>query len=144
MIKMMHSGWAYVVLILVIVAVISAIMGMNSNKEFSKKSKSIALFALIASHIQLLAGLAAYFVAPGYLYFKEHGMGATMKDSSARDQFMEHPLLMIIAIILITIGFSKHKSKPNSKGKFKTIAIFYGIALLLMLVKIPWAAWLNH
>ncbi len=144
MIKMMHSGWAYVVLILVIVAVITAIMGMNSNKEFSKKSKSIALFALIAAHIQLLAGLAAYFISPGYLYLKENGMGAAMKNASARNQIMEHPLLMIIAIILITIGFSKHKSKPDSKSKFKTIAIFYGIALLLILAKIPWAAWLNH
>lgn len=138
---MMHSGWAYVALILLIVAVISAIMGMNSNKEFSKKSKSIALFALIAAHIQLLAGFAAYFIAPGYLFLKENGMGATMKDAGYRDQVMEHPLLMIIAIILITIGFSKHKSKPDSKGKFKTIAIFYGIALILILAKIPWGVW---
>ena len=47
----------------------------------------------------------------------------------------------IIAIALITIGFSKHKKKDNSISKFKTIAIFYTIALILILAVIPWNLW---
>ena len=144
MIKMIHSGWAYVALILILVAVISAVIGMNSNKEFSKKSRSIALFALIASHIQMLFGFGAYFSSPGYMHLKQEGMGDVMKNAIYRNQIMEHPLMMLIGIILITVGWMKHKNKSTSKAKFKTIAVFYGIGLLLILAKIPWGVWFQH
>jgi hypothetical protein len=48
---------------------------------------------------------------------------------------------MIIALVLITMGYSKHKKKLTSKPKFKTLSIFYGIALIFVLSRIPWAAW---
>ena len=66
-----------------------------------------------------------------------------MKNSTLRSNILEHPLTMIIAIALITIGYSKHKKKLTSAAKFKTIAIFYTIALLLVLAKIPWKVWFN-
>jgi hypothetical protein len=50
--------------------------------------------------------------------------------------------MMILAIVFITIGFSKHKKQTTDAGKFKTILIWYGLALVFMLVKIPWAQWL--
>ena len=68
-------------------------------------------------------------------------MGEIMKMKEARLLMVEHPLMMIIAIVLITIGWSKHKKQTTDKGKFKTIAIFYGIALLLVLSRIPWTQW---
>jgi hypothetical protein len=49
--------------------------------------------------------------------------------------------VMILAIVLITIGWSKHKKKTTDSAKFKTFAIFYGIALLLILYRIPWINW---
>ncbi|MCK5637789.1 MAG: hypothetical protein KAH67_03700, partial [Flavobacteriaceae bacterium] len=71
----------------------------------------------------------------------DNGMGASMKDAVVRLFAVEHPLMMILAIVLITIGFSKHKNKSTDKAKFKTITIFYGIALLFVLSKIPWSQW---
>ena len=70
-------------------------------------------------------------------------MGAAMKDPEVRLIVIEHPLVMIIAVVLITMGFSKHKKKEADKSKFKTIALFYGIALLLVLSRIPWSQWFN-
>jgi hypothetical protein len=50
---------------------------------------------------------------------------------------------MIIAVTLITIGYSKHKKKLTSKPKFKLLAIFYTLALVFVLAKIPWEKWLG-
>jgi hypothetical protein len=54
---------------------------------------------------------------------------------------LEHPLINIIAIVLITIGWSKHKKAANNDAKFQSIAIFYGIGLVLILSRIPWSLW---
>lgn len=141
MIKMTHSGWAYITLLILIVAVINAIIGLTSNKEFKDKDLRIPLFTLIVAHIQLIIGFIAYFTSDYFTSLVENGMGATMKDAVVRLFVVEHPLMMILAVVFITIGFSKHKKKTSDKEKFKTIAIFYGIALLLVLSRIPWDHW---
>lgn len=143
MIKMLHSGWAYIVLLMLIVAVVNAIMGLNSKKEFKDKDLRISLFTLIVSHIQLLIGFIAFFTSAQFEFLKEKGMGEAMNQPDIRLVVVEHPLMMILAIVLITIGFSKHKSKTTDNSKFKTIAIFYGIALLFVLSRIPWTQWLG-
>jgi heme A synthase len=141
--KMLHSYWAYLVVLLLIIAVINAIIGFTQNKEFSAKDLRISLFTLIVMHVQLLIGLGWYFMSPAYKVLKENGMGETMKDSATRLLAVEHPLMMIIAIVFVTIGWSKHKKQTTDKGKFKTITIFYGLALLFVLSRIPWTQWLN-
>jgi hypothetical protein len=67
-----------------------------------------------------------------------------MKDAALRLTSLEHPLTNIIAIVLITIGWSKHKKAENSLAKFKSITIFYGLGLVLILSRIPWKLWLNN
>lgn len=144
MTKMIHSYWAYIVLIILIFAAVNAIMGLTSKKEFKAKDLRISLFALIASHIQLIIGFIAYYTSEHYTNMKSIGMGEVMKNSELRKILVEHPLVGIIAIALITIGFSKHKKKSTDTAKFKTIAVFYGIALLLVLSRIPWAQWFSN
>ena len=68
--------------------------------------------------------------------------GEVMKEKSLRLLAVEHPVTMILAIVFITIGWSKHKKKTTGSAKFKIFVIFYGIGLLLMLSKIPWNNWL--
>ncbi|HSP12279.1 MAG TPA: hypothetical protein VLO29_07110 [Salegentibacter sp.] len=139
--QFIHSYWAYLVLIVLLIAAVNAIVGYTSNKEYGATNFRLALFSLITSHIQLLIGIVLYFVAPYFQAFSEVGMGGVMKDSTLRLYNVEHPLIMIIAVVLITIGYSKHKKKLTSKPKFKVLAIFYSIALILMLSRIPWNAW---
>ena len=135
-IQKFHSGWSYLTLLLLIVAVANSALGFFSKREFIAKDKKIALFALIVTHIQLTVGLVLYFLSP-------LGLSALgdMKNAALRLTSLEHPLTNIIAIILITMGWSKHKKALEGKNKFKTIAIFYGLGLLLILSKIPWALW---
>ena len=144
MTKMIHSYWAYIVLITLIFAAVNAIIGLTSKKEFSAKDLRISLFALIASHIQLIIGFIAYYMSDFYTTMKSIGMAETMKNSELRKILVEHPLVGIIAIALITVGFSKHKKKATDAEKFKTIAVFYSIALLLILSRIPWSQWFSN
>lgn len=136
-IKTIHSYWSYLVLLILVLAVVNAIIGLTSKKEFGNKDLRLGLFTLIFSHIQLLIGLLLYF-GNGYT---SQISGDTMGNSDLRFVIIEHPITMILAIVLITVGWSKHKKKDYSSAKFKTFAIFYGIALLLVLSRIPWHIW---
>lgn len=138
----LHSFWAYLVLLLIILATFNAIFGWAGKRSYAPKDFRISLFALIATHIQLLLGLILFFVSPQVRWFSGNvDMGSIMGDPTLRLYNVEHPLLMIVAVILITIGYSRHKKKLASNPKFKSLSIFYSLALLATLAMIPWAAW---
>ncbi|CAL2079353.1 conserved membrane hypothetical protein [Tenacibaculum sp. 190524A05c] len=136
MMKVIHSYWAYIVLAVLVYAVVNAILGLVQKKEFTHKDFRLGLFALITSHIQLLIGLGWYFMSPWYKSMKANGI-----DGTNRLLAVEHPIMMIAAIVLITIGWSKHKKQVKSESKFKTFSIFYGLGLLFILSRIPWSNW---
>src|SRR6187402_3867787 len=103
-----HCIWAYIALLVLIIAVVNALIGMTSKKEFTSKDRKIALFGLIGIHVQLLIGLVLYFVSPlGLKMIKAVGMSGLT--SETRLLALEHPFTNLIAITLITIGWSKHK-----------------------------------
>ena len=138
----LHSFWAYLVLGVLLITVINSIAGLAGKREFVVKDFRLALFSLIVTHIQLLVGLILWFVSPlGLKAISNSGMGEVMKNSAIRLNVVEHPLMMINAVILITIGFSKHKKKLESSAKFKTIVIFYILTLVVILSRLPWDQW---
>ena len=141
MIKDLHSYWAYLVLAILVFAVVNAIIGLTQKKEFTDKDLRIGLFALIAAHIQLLIGIVWYFMSPWFKLLTTDA-ATVMKTKEVRLLAVEHPIMMIIAVVLITIGWSKHKKKTTGTAKFKTFAIFYGLGLLIILSRIPWNNWL--
>ncbi len=138
----LHSYWAYLVLIILIIAVFNAIIKTVGGKEYSAKDFRISLFTLILSHVQLLIGVILYFVSPRFSLWGELG-GGVMSNGLARLYLVEHPFVNILAVALITVGYSKHKKLLTSTAKLKKIAIFYTIALVLLLSRIPWGTWLG-
>lgn len=137
-IKHLHSYTAYLVLVFLLIAIAYALYAWSSKKPFTKTSKLITLLGLIGAHLQLVFGLIIYFISPvGVSNFSGDNMG----DSIARLYFLEHPLMMLIGIILITIGYSRAKRMTLDASKFKTIFIFYLLGLILILARIPWHAW---
>jgi hypothetical protein len=133
-----HSGLAYLVLVVLIIAVINAFIGLASKSGFTNKDRKIGLFALIFTHIQLLIGLVLYFISP-----LGKAVLGQISNPALRLTALEHPLINIIAIVLITIGWSRHKKLATSSTKFKSFAVFYSIGLVLILSRIPWKMWLN-
>lgn len=139
----LHSYLAFAVLGLLLIASLNALVGLNAKRPFLNKDRQIALIALIFAHTQLLLGLILLFTSPYMEAAKQGGMGAVMRDDTLRLYLVEHPLINIVAIILITIGWSKHKKVDNPLAKFKRIGYMYAIAFLLLLTRIPWSAWLD-
>lgn len=141
-VQFIHSYWAYLVLGVLLITTINSLAGYFSDREFGAKDFRLALFTLIVSHIQFLIGLVLYFVSPlGVQAISDRGMGEVMSNSELRLYVVEHPTVMILTIVFITIGYSKHKKKLTSRPKFKLLSIFYAIVLILMLSRIPWSAW---
>jgi heme A synthase len=134
-----HSGWAYIVLLTLVIAIVSA--GSSLKKPFTQQIRRIGLFGLIATHVQFVLGLILYFVSPnGYQKIANVGMGAM--SSLDRLLALEHPLINLIAVIIITIGWSRHKRLADN-AKAKSIAVFYAIGLVLLLSRLPWQTWFD-
>ena len=139
--KFIHSYWAYLVLAVVILATLNAIIGLITKREYQAKDFRISLFALILTHLQFVIGLGLYFLSGKILWFSDIPVKDIMKNAELRLYNVEHPTVMILAIAFLTIGYSKHKKKLTSTPKFKLLAIFYSLALILILSRIPWNAW---
>ncbi len=141
-VQILHSYWAYLVLLILTLATFNALIKLLGKKEYKNNDLRISLFAVIVSHVQLLIGLVLYFVSPlGLESIKTNGMSGLT--SFTRQVAVEHPFAGILGVILITIGFSRHKKKLTAAKKSKTITIYYFIAWLLILSRIPWSTWFD-
>lgn len=124
---------------LVLVAAVLAIAIPFFNKTLSGKSKLPGLALMIACDLQLLLGLTLYFIySPLGMKAFESGMGTVMKTAMMRKIAVEHFILMLVAIALVHIGYSKIKRATEASQVSKTSLVFFGIALVLMLAGIPW------
>ena len=141
LIKIIHSYRAYLVLLILAVAIFNSFLGKILRRDFSTKDLRISLFGLIFSHIQLVIGLILYFVSPWFGKWTELGVGV-MKNAETRLYLIEHPITNILAIVLITMGWSMHKRQSLSGKKFLRIGLFYTLGLVLLLSKIPLINWL--
>ena len=137
-----HSGLAYLALLALVLVIIWALIGALSGREFQEKDRKIALIAFIICHIQLLIGLILYFVSP--LGFSLLAGGGAMADATARLTALEHPLINILAIVLVSVGFIRAKKLESSTAKFRSIYMMYAIGLVLILSRIPWGNWLGN
>lgn len=137
-----HSGLRWVVLFLLIAATLKALMKWRSNAPFTEGDRKLNLFTMISAHVQLLLGFVLFFTSP-----KVKLSGLDMKDPIGRFFTMEHSVMMILAVVLITIGYSKSKKAIEESKKFKTAFTYFLIGLLVLLAGIPWpfrnlgAAW---
>ena len=143
LLQTVHSYLAYVALAVLFIAVANAILGLVQNRMFTlEKDFRISLFALIIIHLQLILGLILYFVsASGFSAISQFGVGGLTP--TARLLALEHPLINIIAIVFVTVGWTRHKRFMEGDKKFRSVAIFYGLGLLLIMSRIPWAQWFN-
>lgn len=133
-IKHAHSGLRWILLILLILAVVNAFIGWRNNKSYTDKDKKIHLFAMIFVHIQVLIGLISYSLNLG----GKVDFGGMKGNSVVRFFTVEHMTMMLLAVIVITIGFSRAKKIEDASLRFRLIFITYFIGLLLILAGIPW------
>jgi hypothetical protein len=137
----LHSGLAYLALAGLIIIIIYMLIGSLSGREFTEKDRKFAMIAFILAHTQLLIGLILYFVSP--LGFSLLTGGGAMADKVARLTALEHPVINILAIIIISVGYIRAKKMTESRARFRSIYMMYAIGLVLILSRIPWSNWLG-
>ena len=132
-IQHLHSALRWVVLILLVAAIFNAFAKRRGGSVYPGKDK-LALFAFISTHLQLLLGLILYLFLSPYVMFNED----TMADAQTRFYTVEHFAGMILAIVIITIGYVRAKRQVELNKGWKTIGVFYLIGLLIIIASIPW------
>lgn len=134
----LHSLIRWLVLASLVFAIYIAFRGWLSKKEFSRFDNSVRHWTATIAHIQLLIGVWLYLISPVTDYFLYHFKEAVHL-REIRFFGMEHSLMMLLAIVIITVGSAKAKRKPTDTEKFRTMAVWFSVGLLIILSSIPWA-----
>lgn len=137
----LHSLLRYLIILVAIWAIIKAASGMGGGKSYTKSDQRPGLFYLIFMDLQLIVGLLLYVM--GNFGIKQieamGGMGEVMKNNVARFFVMEHTLGMILAIILVHIGYANtKKANLSDRKKFSKSFWFFLISFIVILASIPW------
>lgn len=133
----LHSFLRWIILILLVLAVFKNLA--DRHKPFTAGHKKVALFTLICADLLLLIGLYQWaFGHWGLEAIRQAGMGEIMKSPVARFFAVEHFAAMLIAIILIHVGYTYVKKNIGDNVKHKRVLLYYGLALLIILISIPW------
>lgn len=134
----LHSLVRWLVLASLLFAIFRAYRGWLTKKRFSRFDNSVRHWTATVAHIQLLLGIVLYLISPIVDYFL-HNFRDAVHQRDVRFFGMEHSLMMLLAIIVITIGSAKAKRKPTDIEKYKTMAVWFTIGLVIILTSIPWA-----
>ncbi|MCG2590903.1 cytochrome B [Rhodohalobacter sulfatireducens] len=132
-----HSLFRWFLLISLFYSIYQAFKGWSSKLPYTPRFDKIRNITVILAHVQLIVGLGLYFISP-VIRQLFNNFGEAVQESAIRFYGMEHSLIMIIAIVLITIGSAKAKRLSEDVKKFKSIAIWFTIGLILILITIPW------
>ena len=124
----LHHYLPYLFLMVLLISIVRSYLSKIENPKTDK----LLLGTLILAHVQLIIGF--YLLFP----FPEVEMGVIMKDASIRFKFVEHPLMMLISVVLITIGKYKSKKITDIKKANKLIFGYFIIAFILIIMTIPW------
>lgn len=127
-----HSILRWILAILLILTILYAAVGRVQKKPF-KQTRIFSLVSLIVLHLQFILGLILYFVSPKVIF-----SSSSMKAPLTRFFMVEHLIAMLIAIVLITIGFSSAKRILDETKKYNRILVYYIIGFLIILAAIPW------
>jgi hypothetical protein len=132
-----HNLMRWLVLASLLFSLYRAYKGYFSRSAFTKTDNAVRHWTATIAHIQLIIGMTLYFQSPIIKYFM-----ANFKEAVSNFDItffsLIHSSLMLTAVVLITIGSAKSKRKQTDQEKFKTILIWFSIALLIIFIAIPW------
>ncbi len=133
----LHSWMRWLVLISLMYAIYRAYRGWTTGRRFSRYDNTVRHTTATIAHVQLLIGLTLYVVSPLVQYFL-HNFKTAVHERQTRFFGMEHSVVMLLGIVIITIGSAKAKRKLTDRQKFRTMAVWFTIGLLVILSSIPW------
>ena len=133
----LHSLNRWLVLMSLLFTIYICWQGYRSKKVFSGFDNTARHLTATISHIQLLLGLYLYMISP-IIKFNVAEVEGTALVSEHLFFRLVHISLMVISVVFITIGSAKAKRAESDQLKFKTVLLWFSIALLVILIAIPW------
>jgi hypothetical protein len=135
----LHNVLRWLILIFLVLSILKSYSGWKNKKAFSQADRKTWLLTLIFSHLTLLLGLFQVFFGRYGIFTSSLPEGThVMKDKFYRFFWIEHPFAMIVAIILITMGYGMAKKQVSDEMKYKKAFWFFLVALVFILAAIPW------
>jgi hypothetical protein len=134
----LHSILRWIVLFLAVVAFVRALIGWLGKQEWTALDNRLGMLLSASMDLQVLLGIILYIFLSPITTSAFRDFGTAMGNASQRFWTLEHVLLMIVALILIHVGRATSKRAEGARSKHKRAAIFFGLALLAILIAIPW------
>lgn len=136
-----HNIVRWVVVILGALAVLRAFIGWFGKQAWIPADRKIGSFFAMSIDIQMLLGLILYlFFSPfGLKTFSNFDLNSILRQSDIRFFAVEHILLMVLAVVFAHLGSSLPRKVDKPNKKHRLAAIWLGLALLLVLLGMPWA-----
>ena len=132
-----HSYWRWLVLVAILIIVIKSIIGYKSDSIYNSKDGILRKIVISILHIQFILGSIIYSFSPLVKTFFKN-ISENIHEREIRFFAIEHSLMMLVAIVIVTIGAVKVKKQSDSKLKYQTTYVWFGIALIIILLNIPW------
>lgn len=132
-----HSYWRWVVLVAAVLVLVRAWSGWRRRRPWTPADDRASRFFVITFDIQVLIGLLLYVALSPFTRAAFSNFGAAMGDSVMRFWAVEHIFGMLVALGLVHVGRAKSR-RPSTVERHRAAVIFYGLALLVVLITIPW------
>ena len=133
-----HSWLRWLVLLAVLMAVARAVGGVNTRRPWTPVDDRAGMWMTASLDLQLLIGIVLYGFLSPVTQSAFVDMAAAMRAAPIRFFAVEHPVGMIVAIALAHVGRARARKAATSEAKHKTALIFFGLALVVLLLSIPW------
>lgn len=133
-----HNLLRWALLIVAIASLVRAYTGWFGKKNWTALDMNLAMLFTSFFDLQILAGLILIFFFSPSTKVGLANPGMIMSDALSRFYFIEHMFMMLVAVVVAHIGFTKAKKAVSSFYKYRTVAIWFSISLLIVLVSIPW------
>lgn len=134
-----HNIFRWVVVIIAVLALVRSYLGLFGNREWSQRDRRIGTFFSVSMDIQFLLGIILYLFLSPLTTTIFQDFGAAMQDATIRFFVLEHLIYMLAAVVLVHIGNSRARKAADSKAKFRTVTIFYSLAVVLVVLGMPWS-----
>jgi hypothetical protein len=133
----LHSIGRWIILLLLLFAIFNSLVA--GQRPWIRTDGRTGSILTIFADLMFVIGISLWYFGPrGYKFIEEFGMSAVMKNSAYRFFAIEHITMMLIAVILIHIGKVQGKKAISDKAKHRRTIIFYLLALIIILISIPW------
>lgn len=134
--KDLHNLLRWIVILAALWALVAHWGGFLGGRAWNRKDRLSGLVFTSSLNLQLLLGLVVLFLGPVHAAYAS--MGTTMKDPVLRFFAIEHPFLMVLAVVVAQVGFSLAKRAATDRARFLRGAVCYTIAGVLLAAGIPW------